>query len=92
MIRYQHPKTGLFSFHEGTWDKANNCWKNVQEERTIIGETQDNYITEFIETSCDYSDMTDYGGFAAHTAYYTLSIGPHKSRFIKWIPTQIKLF
>jgi len=92
MIRYQHPKTGLFDIHEGSWDKEKNGWKIVQEERTIIGETKDSFITRFLETSCGYSDMTDYGGFPAHTAYYTLAIGVHKSRFIKWIPTQITLF
>jgi hypothetical protein len=88
MIRYAQHKKGLFNIDTNVYDvTGERGWIQKEEESVIVGETYDCYITRFLTTSTGYWD--DNGKYEAH---YTMAIGIHKSRFIKWLPFQIKLF
>lgn len=84
MIKYKNPKKGLFnipgeSFDNGSWD--------VEAEREIIGEDEDIYITEFRVGEFPYNDQ--HGKYTAVCTYW---LGVHKSRLIKWLDIQLKMF
>ena len=85
MIIYKQHREGLFSIHSGKWGV--NGWEDVEEVHAIIGETRDHYITKIIESSIPYWD--EMGRYEAHSC---TPIGIHKSRFIRWMDTQLSLF
>lgn len=62
-------------------------WKQKEEEFLIIGETPSYYIERMQETRNGLwiGDLVIYLKFS-------YPLGVHKSRFVKWIPTQLTLF
>lgn len=84
--QYQTPRNGLFKVETGEY-KYPEGWVQEEKEYTIIGETNDNFIERLIDSG--HGEWL-YGEVIQHK--YTLPIGPHKSRFIKWITTQVQLF
>lgn len=86
MINYKQHRIGIFRIDTNVYD-VNVGWIHREEERVIIGETLYSYTYEYLTTSCGYWD--DLGRY---TAYYTMALGIHKSRFVKWKETQMTLF
>jgi hypothetical protein len=62
-------------------------WVMVEEQRTIIGESNDCYVTRLLK-----SELGFWQGDEIVTEYSTLPLGLHKSRFVKWLPVQLSLF
>lgn len=59
-------------------------WLQVEKETTVIGEDRDSYIEELRPVS----DPNKY----SNKKKYLLPLGFHKSRLIRWLPTQIEMF
>ena len=83
---YQTPKAGIFRIDTNEYD-INVGWINKEEKHLIIGETPLFYITRMQETRSGLwiGEMVIYQKF-------TYPLGIHKSRFVKWIPTQLSFF
>jgi hypothetical protein len=77
---------GLFNLNTDVYHPKIG-WVQKQEELVIIGETYDSYTIRYLTSSAPYWDTN--GRYEAHS---TTAIGVHKSRFIKWLPTQMQLF
>jgi hypothetical protein len=84
MTHYLHPKKGLFSVHAGIWQ---NGWLQKEEEAKIIGEDADSYITRIVPSS-----HGEWVGDQVIERHYNTSLGYHKSRLLRWLPTQLALF
>ena len=86
VIHYDAPRKGIFACHTGEYDPENG-WIDEPKELTIIGEKENYYI--------EREQPFSYGwwvGNTVKTINTTVEIGPHKSRLIKWMDTQLKLF
>lgn len=83
-IIYDHPRIGLFSIHTGEWGK--DGWINREELRTIVGEEDLWYIEKFQPLLCGM-----WVGNAVVPTHEIIALGPHKSRLIRWVETQLTL-
>lgn len=83
---YEFTKKGLFSIHVNEYI-AGEGWASKQEERTIIGETDDCFIEKLIP-----SGHGEWIGEKVIEHKYILPIGLHKSRLIRWTYGQLSLF
>ncbi|NNV54554.1 hypothetical protein [Limnovirga soli] len=86
MIRYAQPRKGLFNLNTEEYHPKIG-WVQKQEALVIIGETACSYTCRYLTSSIPYWD--EYGRYEAHA---TTAVGVHKSRLVKWLPTQIQLF
>lgn len=84
MIIYQLAKKGIFNGYVTT---DNGSTKPAIVEKIIIGENAYNYIVRLMDTVIPYWDE-----MGKYEAWSTTIIGIHKTRLIKWIPTQLNLF
>ena len=62
-------------------------WITKIHEYTIIGETDDSYVYRLQESEHD-----GWVGDSTITRKYILPLGIHKSRFVRWLPSQLELF
>lgn len=87
---YLQPKTALYHQTGNDYVKAPETgligWSKVVKEMIIIGETDDSYISYLKEYQNSNTRDKDYGNISL------LPIGFHKSRLLKWLPTQLMLF
>lgn len=87
-IQYETPKAGVFKIYDDTNEYIPGAgWKQVEKEIQIIGEDKTNYIEKII-----YSSIGVWRNEKVINCRYTIRVGPHKSRLVKWIPNQLKLF
>ena len=82
---YIIPKLGIFNVHTDEY-KLPGGWVQKEEEIEIIGETDDDYIHRLFET--EYEDCRK----ANYKQKYIMPLGIHKTRLLKWLPNQLKLF
>ena len=82
---YNKKRKGLFRVDAGFYDIVHGVWQTKTEELTIIGETDDIYVQRLYESEFSDRKLSNYG------KKYTGTIGPHKSRLIKWVVTQTEL-
>jgi len=82
---FEFPKMGIFSIDSGEWGE--DGWINVEEERMIIGETDLNYIEKLSPSS-----TPEWVGDEVIERKYILPLGPHKSRLVSWVDTQLSIF
>lgn len=87
--QYDQPRLGLFRVEKSPseYNILAGGWVTVEESTVIIGEDNDCYIEEII-----HSKMGIWRGDKVKEYGYTIRVGPHKSRLIRWIPNQLKLF
>ncbi|MBK9728453.1 MAG: hypothetical protein IPO86_10075 [Saprospiraceae bacterium] len=86
--KYQIPKKGIFRIEKNPAEyKLPGGWVRVEVEETIIGETNDTYVTRF-----QNSNHGEWIGDLVFKRYYTFPIGLHKSRFVKWVGYQLSIF
>lgn len=77
MVTYNHP---------GNEYKLPIGWIDIPKSVFVIGETKDSFITEL--RLAEHGEWTD-----KRILYkYILPLGFHKSRFVKWEETQLRLF
>lgn len=84
MILYKIHKEGLFN---GFVTEESGSTIEAQVKLKIIGETAYDFITRIIECEIPYWDEN-----GRYKAQMCTAIGIHKSRLIKWIPTQLIIF
>lgn len=85
MILYSHSRYGVFQVTTDVYGP--HGWVLKEQAYEIIGETSDTYITRVFETKTPMWDE-----FGRYEAWYTTSVGIHKSRFVRWHITQLKIF
>lgn len=84
-VPYEQAKKGVFSITTDEY-KLPGGWVLKEEERIIIGETDDCFVEKLLE-----SGHGEWIGDKVVQLNYTLPVGIHKSRFVKWLPTQIEI-
>lgn len=84
MILYKTIRKGVFNGYV-TLESGHTVEQAVI--KTIIGETNDSYITEIKESSTPYWDE-----MGKYEARYCMPLGIHKSRLINWAYMQLELF
>lgn len=62
-------------------------WNKIPTETTVIGEDENLYVEE-IRESVNHGQVSHL----PKGAKYRFTVGFHKSRLIKWLPTQLSLF
>lgn len=82
---YPIPKLGEFKITSDRYGE--NGWELDIKKAMIIGETASYYVTELRPLSFD-----EWVGNDVVTRQSIVHIGFHKSRFMKWIDTQLELF
>jgi len=82
---YENPRKAIFMID--TNEYGPHGWINQEEEHTIIGECDDSYTTKLVP-----SGHGEWVGDTVIQLTYILPIGIHKSRFVRWIDTQLNLF
>ena len=85
-IPYEYPKNGLFGITSDIY-KLPGGWVLVPEQYLIIGEDDHSFIYKIVK-----SGHGEWIGNKVMQLEYYLPIGLHKSRLIKWLPTQTILF
>lgn len=87
-IPYKVPRKGLFSVYkkDGKYILGKG-WENEIVELTIIGEDSTSYIEKL--SKCEEGKWV---GNKVIKEKYTLPLGVHKSRFVKWTTGQLRLF
>lgn len=85
MLIYKTPRKAIYNSHEGKYHPVKG-WLQVEREVLVIGETADNYVYEFQESSCPHWDE-----LGRYTTHYCFAVGFHKSRLVKWVTTQLQL-
>lgn len=85
-ILYDVPKDGLFRVETGEYD-LNGGWIRKEELMRIIGEDDTGFITEI-----RYSQLGIWDENGRRTIQCTIPVGVHKSRLVRWMPTQLSLF
>lgn len=84
MVIYKDKKTGLFNgYREGSLG---------EEVVNIIGEDKEHYFYSWIESKEDVIRWDGYRYKLLYSCYYCFPLAIHKSRLIKWLPTQMELF
>lgn len=84
-VQYELPKQGVFRVETGEYGP--DGWVRIEEQSTIIGETSEHYVTRLSNGSVG---MWEGDIVVQHD--YVCHIGYHKSRFVKWVDSQLKLF
>lgn len=84
-VKYDSPRKGIFNIHSGIYGK--NGWEQRKEERTIIGETETSFVERISKSTFGF-----WVGSRKIKRRYTIPVGLHKSRLVKWIPSQLELF
>lgn len=85
---YPTPKVGLFSVNKTPSEyRLPGGWVQEEKEHTIIGETDEHYITELKPTKTGFWEDDK-----RWTERYLLPLGPHKSRLVKWVAGQLQMF
>lgn len=62
-------------------------WEKVMKEYLIIGETKTSYVSRLIPSETGY-----WVGNRRWTEKYILPVGIHKSRLVRWVTAQLRLF
>jgi len=83
---YAQPKPAIYN-HDTNVYKLPDGWLMDQREATIIGETDDCYITRL-----QPSEHGEWINGEVVKFEYILPIGIHKSRFVRWVELQGRLF
>ena len=78
---YDHPKECIY-YVTGEKYSLPEGWEKIKTKATVIGETELWFITRLMPTTLNHPPHTKV----------VLPIGFHKSRLIKWLPTQLSLF
>ncbi len=88
-VPYPIPKKAIFSAGDDSREYAEPPvgWKYKDEECLVLGETEMCYVTEIITS---LTPMWENG--VRYNRSSTVHVGFHKSRFVKWLDTQIELF
>lgn len=85
---FDFPKNGIFQVLKTPNEyKLPGGWVLEDVELKIIGQTEDCYIKKVIEV--------EYGVWVGNKVFPykgKVYLGPHKSRFVKWVPSQLQLF
>jgi hypothetical protein len=82
---YAIPKNGLFAIHTGTW-LPSNAWETINETHLIIGEDSDTFVCKVIPY-----EVGMWVGDKVIKEHQVLAIGIHKTRLLRWLPTQTQL-
>ena len=85
-IEYPEPKTGVFRIDTNQYQLPIG-WIQREEEHLIIGECPDSYVYILLR-----SKQGEWIGEVVIEREFILPIGIHKSRFVKWVPTQLTMF
>lgn len=80
---YEFPKKAIYNLDANEYVLGIG-WLQVEKETTVIGEDKDCYIEELRPVS----EPTKF----SNKIKFLLPIGFHKSRLIRWLPTQIEMF
>jgi hypothetical protein len=83
---YEYKKKGLFNVCTGVYQLPEG-WLQKQVEREIIGETRLFYVERLVDSS-----HGEWVGNEVIERKYTLPIGIHRSRLVKWIDNQLEIF
>lgn len=87
-VRYEVPKQGIFLVPDEQKEYCIiNGWPTKKVVLTIIGEDNHSYVTELIQGEIGYWQ----GDNVEYQKTYTTK-GLHKTRLIRWLPTQLNLF
>jgi hypothetical protein len=84
---YDTPKDGLFNVEDGGYDPKIG-WTQKQVTHRIVGENDLWYVYRFIESDTHYPAPD----FTPVKIDFLSPIGIHKTRFVKWLDTQLELF
>lgn len=82
---YRQAKTGVFLVETNKYD-IKVGWIRKEEEYSIIGENDEIYITRFLNSGYEV-----WEGTGKQQVNYTLPIGIHKTRFVRWKNIQLHL-
>ena len=87
LVFWVHPRKGIFRCDLNQYD-AKLGWLDEEKELLIIGEDNLLYITKTFrqDTYLEHPDRPPLRGDLMS------GIGPHKSRLVKWVETQLELF
>ena len=84
---WDNPRLGVFSVETGEYDLKIG-WVQKEEKRLIIGEDNETFVYRTIESDYHYIDFEH----PLIKGNFIHGIGIHKTRFVKWIETQLQLF
>lgn len=87
-VQYTTPRVGLFAITGDKYELATG-WQRIEKSLVIIGEDSTAYVEKLVETG--------HGEWVGETIVqykYTLPVGVHKSRLIRWLdePIQLTMF
>lgn len=85
-IEYSEPKLGVFLITTNEY-RFPDGWVQKEEEILIIGEDDDSFVHRLLHTQ-----HGEWIGDVVVQRELILPIGVHKSRFVRWQPTQLPLF
>jgi len=85
-VPFDLPRRGLFNKHTDVYGP--DGWVQEQVEVEIIGEDNDTFVEQIIQSD-GHGEWIN--GELVHRTY-VVPIGFNKSRLLKWISTQTKLF
>lgn len=85
-VEYSLPKKGVFHVDTNEY-KLSVGWLQKEEESLIIGETDDLFVNKLIP-----SGHGEWVGDIVIQHEYIVCIGYRKSRFVRWVSTQLSLF
>ena len=84
---YSFVRRGVFCLEAEPAKYTAKGWAKVEKEHLIIGETDDIYVTRLLKSS-----HGEWVGDVVVQRRYTLPIGIHKTRLVKWVTGQLSLF
>lgn len=87
LILYNHPRKCIYNADINKYDLQKG-WLTEETEITVIGHDDYNYVTKVFNTN-EYIEHPNKPPLKGDLIY---GIGFHKSRFVKWIETQLNLF
>jgi hypothetical protein len=85
--QFSTPKKGLFRIDINKYDIKRGGWLQKEVEHTIIGETDDSFITHLKP-----SEEGEWVGNKVVKHKFILPLGIHKSRLVQWTTGQLALF
>lgn len=89
-VRYGIPKKGLFLVPDDDSKKEyclKNGWPTKEVAILIIGEDEFSYVQRLLTGETGYWEGDQVIQYKTYT-----TVGPHKSRLIKWMPIQLTFF
>lgn len=84
---YSFARRGIFCIEKEPAKYTVNGWAKVEKEYLVIGETDDTYVTRLMK-----STHGEWVGDVVVKRRFTLPIGIHKTRLVKWVNGQLSLF